>query len=86
MSLAHLHICIYIYMARRYFYYYFAEKHYRMKIYSILNKMGKKPNDVPFHMRNVGLRSTHIDSFHMLSALLMTIITLSFRILGLTQN
>ena len=41
-------------------------------MYSILNKTGKKPNDVPFHMRNVGLGSIHIDSFHMLSALLMT--------------
>ena len=55
-------------------------------IYSILNKMGKKPNDVPFHMRNVGLRSIHSGSFHMLSALLTTISTLPFQILALTQT
>ena len=55
-------------------------------MYSILNKTDKTPNDVPFHMRNVGLRSIHISSCHMLSALLMTIPTLSFRILALTQN
>ena len=55
-------------------------------MYSILNKTGIKPNDVPFHMRNVGLRSIHIGIFHMLSALLMTISTLPFRILALTQN
>ena len=54
-------------------------------MYSILNKTGKTPNDVPFHMRNVGLRSIHISSFHMLSALLMTISTLSFRILANTE-
>ena len=42
-------------------------------MYSILNKTGKTPNEVPFHMRNVGLRSIHISSVHMLSALLMTI-------------
>ena len=51
-------------------------------MYSILNETGKKPNDVPFHKRNVGLRSNHIGSFHMLSALLMTISTLPFRILA----
>ena len=55
-------------------------------MYSILNKTGKKPNDVPFYMRNVGLRSIHIGSFHMLSALLMTISAPPFRILALTQN
>ena len=44
------------------------------------------PNDVPFHMRNVGLRNIYIGSFHRLSALLMTISTLSFRILAVTQN
>ena len=55
-------------------------------MYSILNKTGRKPNDVPFHMRNAGLRSIHIGSFHMLSALLMTISTLPFRIIALTQN
>ena len=26
-------------------------------MYSLLNKMGKKPNDVPFHMRNVAFLS-----------------------------
>ena len=55
-------------------------------MYSILNKTGKTPNDVPFHMRNVGLRSIHISRFHMLSVMLMKISTLSFRILALTQN
>ena len=55
-------------------------------MFSILNKKGKKPNDVPFHMRNVGLRSIHIASFHMLSVLLMIISTLPFRILALIQN
>ena len=55
-------------------------------MYSVLNKTGTKPNDVPFHMRNVCLKSIHIGSFHMLSALLMTISTLPFRILALTQN
>ena len=55
-------------------------------MYSILNKTDKKPNNVPFHMRNVSLRSIHIGSFHMLSALFMTISTLPFRILALTQN
>ena len=55
-------------------------------MYSILNKTGKNPNDVPLHMRNVGLRSIHIGSFHMLSALLIIISTLPFRILALTQN
>ena len=54
-------------------------------MYPILNKTGKKPNDVPFNMRNVGLRNIHIGSFRMLSALLMTVSTLSFRILALTQ-
>ena len=43
-------------------------------MYFILNKTGKMPKVVPFHMRNVGLRSIHISSFHMLSALVMTII------------
>ena len=47
-------------------------------MYSILNKAGKNPNDAPFHMRNVGLRSIHIGSFHMLSALLMIISTLPY--------
>ena len=46
-------------------------------MYSILNKTGKKPNGVPFHLRNVGLRSIHIGSFYMLNALLMTISTLT---------
>ena len=55
-------------------------------MYYILNKTGKRPNDVPFHMRNVVLRSIHIGSFYMLSALLMTINTLPFRILAITQN
>ena len=55
-------------------------------MYCILIKTGKNPNDVPFHMRNVGLKSIHIGSFHMLSALLMIISTLPFRILALTQN
>ena len=55
-------------------------------MHSILNKTGKKPNEVPFHMRNVGLRSIHIGSFHMLSPLLMTVSTLPFRILALTQT
>ena len=55
-------------------------------MYFILDKTGKRPNDVPFHMRNIGLRSINIGSFHMLSALLMTISTLPFRILALTQN
>ena len=55
-------------------------------MYSIVNETGKTPNDVPFHMRNVGVRSIHISSCHMLSALLMAINTLSFRILALTQN
>ena len=54
-------------------------------MYSILNKTDKKPNDVPFRMRNIGLRSIHISSFHMLSALLMRISTLPFRILALTE-
>ena len=40
-------------------------------MYSILNKAGIMPNDVPFHMRNVGLRSIHISNFHMLSTLLI---------------
>ena len=40
-------------------------------MYSILNKTGKMSNDVPFHTRYVGLRSIHISSFHMLSALLI---------------
>ena len=52
-------------------------------MYTILNKTGKKPNGVPFHMINVGLRSIHIGSFHILSALLMTISTMPFRILYL---
>ena len=55
-------------------------------MYSILNKTGKNPNEVPFYMRNVVLRSIHIGSFHMLSALLMIISTLPIRILALTQN
>ena len=38
-------------------------------MYSILNKTGKMPNDVPFHMKNVGLRSIHIGSSHMLNVL-----------------
>ena len=59
-----------------------SHRHKREKMYSILNKTDKTPNDVPFHMRDVGLGS----SFHMLNALLMTISTISFRILSLTQN
>ena len=55
-------------------------------MYAILNKTGKTSNDVPFHMRNIGLRSIYISSFHMLSALLMTISIISFRNLALTQN
>ena len=55
-------------------------------MYSVLNKTGKTPNDVPFHMRNVDLRSIHICSFYMLSALLMTISTLSFRVLALNTE
>ena len=47
-------------------------------MYSLLNKTGKRSNDLPFHMRNVGLERIHIGSFHMLSALLMTIRTLPF--------
>ena len=43
-------------------------------MYPILNKTDKKPNGISFHMGNVDLRSIHIDSFHMLSALLMTVI------------
>ena len=54
-------------------------------MYCILNKAGKTPNDVPFHMRNIGLRNIHISSIHMLSALLMTISTPSFRILAPTE-
>ena len=56
------------------------------KMNYILNKTGKSLNDKPFHIRNVGLRSIHIGSFHMVSALLMTISTLPFRILALTQK
>ena len=55
-------------------------------MYSIVNKTDKKPNDVHFCMRNVGLRNIHIDSFYILSALLMTVSTLPFPILALTQN
>ena len=55
-------------------------------MYSIANKTDNLPNDVHFHMRNVGLRSIHISSFYMGSALLITSSTLSFRILALTQN
>ena len=29
-------------------------------MHSILTKTGKKPNDVPFYMRNVGLRSSSV--------------------------
>ena len=52
----------------------------------MLKKMGTKPNGVPFHIRNVGLRSTHIARFHTLNALLMTISILPFRILALIQS
>ena len=55
-------------------------------MYSILNKTDKMLNDVLFHMKTVVLKSIHISSFHMLTDLLMTISTLSFRILALTQN
>ena len=33
-------------------------------MYSVLNKTDKTQNDVPFHIRNEGLRSIHIGSFH----------------------
>ena len=49
-------------------------------MYSVLNKTVKSPEHVPFHMRHVGLISIYIGSFHMLSALLMIISTLPFRI------